>query len=88
VKAFTWATANPAVTFRNTDHNLGGGEQEVDSSHLPGLKLLAAAYLFDATGDSTYKTFFEANYNASMYFSGSQLEATLARGTTTTTTGP
>jgi hypothetical protein len=73
VKAFTWATANPAVTFRNTDHNLGGGEQEVDSSHLPGLKLLAAAYLFDATGDSTYKTFFEANYNASMYFSGSQL---------------
>jgi len=41
--------------------------------NLPGLKLLAAAYLFDATGDSTYKTFFEANYNASMYFSGSQL---------------
>ena len=73
VKAFTWATANPAVTFKNTEHNLGGGEQELDASKLPALKLLAAVYLFAATGDATYKTFFDANYTSSMDFSGSQL---------------
>jgi hypothetical protein len=65
--AWTWAVANPAVIFKNNDSasgssGLGSGQQEVDDAGRLVDKLDAAAQLFAATGDATYRTFFDANY--------------------------
>lgn len=74
VKAWNWAEANPDVRFYNnsTAHGtqgLGAGQQE------PGLqneeeyvysrlvfKLEAACFLFELTGESIYRDYFENNY--------------------------
>jgi len=65
--AWTWANNNPNVLFRNNDSasgtsGLGAGQQETDDYGRLTWKLEAAAYLFEATGTQTYKTFFEGNY--------------------------
>ena len=59
--AWTWAGANPTVTFANTGL-VAAGEQEVDATGRMLKKLQAAVFLYEATGDATYKTFFDANY--------------------------
>src|SRR5262249_57468239 len=66
--AWTWAVANPNVQFKNNDSasgssGLGAGQQETDDYGRLAYKLDAAAQLFAVTGDATYKTFFDANYN-------------------------
>jgi hypothetical protein len=69
-QAWTWAQANPAVFFYNSTSTptVGAGEQEVpqtdpDRSYALLVKhLQAALYLFEATGDTTYRDFFDANY--------------------------
>jgi len=66
--AWTWAAANPAVTFKNNDSasgssGLGSGQQETDDYGRLVDKLDAAAQLFAATGDATYRAFFDANYS-------------------------
>jgi endoglucanase len=65
--AWTWAVANPAVLFRNNDaasgsSGLGAGQQETDDYGRLVNKLDAAAQLFAATGEATYRSFFDANY--------------------------
>lgn len=65
--AWTWAVANPTVTFRNNDgasgsSGLGAGQQETDDYGRLVHKLDAAAQLFAATGEETYRSFFDANY--------------------------
>ena len=65
--AWTWAVANPNVQFKNNDSasgssGLGSGQQETDDYGRLVYKLDAAAQLFAVTGDATYKTFFDANY--------------------------
>jgi hypothetical protein len=65
--AWTWAVANPAVLFRNNDSasgssGLGAGQQETDDYGRLAYKLDAAAQLFAATGEATYRSFFDANY--------------------------
>jgi hypothetical protein len=63
--AWTWAVANPNVQFRNNDGasaGLGAGQQETDDYGRLAYKLDAAAQLFAATGEATYKTFFDGNY--------------------------
>jgi len=65
--AWTWAVANPNVQFRNNDgangsSGLGAGQQETDDYGRLVYKLDAAAQLFAATGEATYKTFFDASY--------------------------
>src|SRR5262249_17063795 len=63
--AWTWADAPPAVLFRNNEGasaGLGAGQQETDDYGRLTIKLKAAAYLFDATGDAVYRTWFDANY--------------------------
>ena len=62
-KAWTWAQANPAVFFTNSG-KLAAGEQEGGSSALAGNLLSASALLFAATGNATYQTYFDANYDA------------------------
>jgi hypothetical protein len=75
--AWTWAVANPSVTFFNNDEtrqpgsgNLGAGQQEpIDWSNGTAStkdraikKRMAAIYLFAANGGVTYKTHIEADY--------------------------
>jgi len=61
VSAYTWAVAHPGVQFPNTGV-LAAGEQEVDAYGLFISHLCAAIYLYDLTGDATYRTWVEANY--------------------------
>jgi hypothetical protein len=65
--AWSWASANPAVLFKNNDSatgssGVGSGQQETDDFGRLMDKLDAAAQLFAATADATYKAFFDANY--------------------------
>ncbi len=65
--AWTWAVANPNVQFKNNDSasgssGLGAGQQETDDYGRLAYKLDAAAQLFAATGEATYKTFFDGSY--------------------------
>ena len=65
--AWTWANANPSVTFSNNDgangsQGLGAGQQETDDYGRLSRKIEAAAYLFHATGKATYRQFFDSNY--------------------------
>ena len=60
--AWTWAVANPSVTFNNSG-NVGAGEQEVDAAGRLLKKAQAAVFLYELTGSATYKTFFDANYS-------------------------
>jgi endoglucanase len=69
-QAWAWAKTNPAVFFHNSTSTptVGAGEQEVpvsdpDRSYALLVKQLQAAlYLFEATGDTTLRDFFDANY--------------------------
>jgi endoglucanase len=68
-QAFAWADANPAVLFFNNDaasgtQGLGAGQQEVDDYGRLVRKVEAAVYLFEATGDETYRQFVDANYTS------------------------
>lgn len=61
VNAFNWASSNPSVLFNNT------GFQSVAATYTDNDRLArrvaAAAFLYALTGDTTYKTFFDANYS-------------------------
>jgi hypothetical protein len=59
--AWTWAVANPSVTFYNSG-NVGAGEQEVDDNGRLQKKMQAAVFLFELTGGATYQSFVDANY--------------------------
>lgn len=70
INAWNWANANPNVQFRNNDGNapwfsagLGAGQQEVDDYGRLSRKVGAACFLYAITGNATYRTFFDANYN-------------------------
>jgi hypothetical protein len=71
--AWTWAVANPNVTFYNTGI-LGAGEQETDAKGRALKQLQAAAFLFEATKDATYQTYFDANYTGTQLVSSSYLD--------------
>jgi len=60
--AWTWAVANPGVTFYNSQNGVGAGEQEVDDAGRLLKKAQAAVFLFELTGSATYQSFFDANY--------------------------
>jgi hypothetical protein len=60
--AWTWAAANPGVTFSNTAHGLAGGEQELNAVERLPRQVVAAVYLFELTASATFKTFIDANY--------------------------
>lgn len=57
--AWQWASVNPAVIVRNNEgiySGLGAGQQEVDAAGRAEKRVLAAIYLYDITGENTYKT--------------------------------
>jgi endoglucanase len=76
-KAWSWADANPSVLYYNNDESkqagssgLGAGDQETDDAGRLFSKLQAAVYLYDVTGDDTYRSFAESNWNKVLSSSG------------------
>lgn len=77
VKAWTWAEANPSVIYYNNDESkqagssgLGAGDQETDDKGRLISKFQASVHLYDLTGEATYRTFAEANWNKVLDSSG------------------
>jgi endoglucanase len=65
IKAWQWADENPNVIFRNNTGSTSGlaaGQQETDDYGRFVAKMRAAAFLYEITGESFYKNFFESNY--------------------------
>jgi hypothetical protein len=76
-KAWSWAQANPNVSYQNNDDNkqpgsggLGAGNQETDDDGRLQSKFQASVYLYDLTGEASYRTFAEANWNKTLSASG------------------
>jgi hypothetical protein len=70
-QAWDWASANPSVLYYNNDDTqqagssgLASGQQEMDDSGRLFAKFEAAVYLYEQSGDATYKTFVESNYTS------------------------
>jgi len=66
--AWTWAAANPDVTFFNNDagsgtQGLGAGQQEVSAQRRLLKRVVAAIYLYALTGDTTYRDVVDADYD-------------------------
>jgi endoglucanase len=68
-RAWDWATANPRVLYYNNDDTrqpgssgLASGQQEMDDAQRLFAKFQAAVYLYELTGDVSYKGFVESNY--------------------------
>jgi endoglucanase len=71
--AWAWALANPNVIFRNNDETagtqgLGAGQQEVDDYGRAMKRIIAAIYLYDLTGEATYRTYVDAHYREAHLF--------------------
>jgi hypothetical protein len=72
LKAWNWAEENPNVLFNNNhrDYNsigLGAGRMEISDYGRKMVKLEAACFLFDITGDTKFKAYFDENWmNARM----------------------
>ena len=69
--AWTWATANPSVLYYNNDDSkqpgskgLAAGQQEMGETDRLRAQFEAATYLFEMTGDASFKQFADANYSA------------------------
>ncbi len=66
-KAWDWAVQNPNTIFRNNESaagtaGLGAGQQETDDYGRLIKKLEAAVYLWEMTGKTVYRDFFDSNY--------------------------
>ena len=68
-KAWIWAKNNPSVNWDNTNDNAwktavgwSGGGLSCDDYDRTMYALEAATYLYDITGTTEYKTYFDANY--------------------------
>lgn len=73
VKAFAWAQAHPDVTFYNNDprdhsQGLAAGQQEPDTYGRAMKALAAAIYLFDLTGEDTYRAYVDDHYREANIF--------------------
>lgn len=62
LNAWTWASNNPNVTYTNADFQ--SANPEVDAYETSARKLGAAVYLFALTGNATYRTYVDANYQS------------------------
>lgn len=69
-KAWQWAELNPDVLFNNNDpdynsEGLGAGKIEVNNYERGMIRLEAACFLFEATGDVAYRDYFDLHYRDS-----------------------
>jgi endoglucanase len=65
--AWDWSEQNPNVIWKNNDaaynsSGIGAGQQEQDDYGRAMGRLKAAIFLFDATGESVYKTYVDEHY--------------------------
>ena len=86
LKAWTWANANPNVLFKNNDaasgtSGLGAGQQETTDYGRLTKKLESACYLFELTGDTQYRDFFDANYKSTQLFTANDFAYPFELGT-------
>lgn len=64
IKSYNWAVANPNVQFVNTGCTNVSSEYYNDFTYGKlYTQLSAACFLYDLTGNTTYRTFFNNNYN-------------------------
>ena len=67
-QAWDWSGANPAVLWRNNDGDngssgIGAGQQEQSDYDRAMGRLKAAIFLYDATGETSYRDYVDANYS-------------------------
>ena len=62
INAWTWASANPSVVFSNLGFQNVAAED--DDYGRTAKRVCAASYLYVLTGATTYRTYFDANYNS------------------------
>jgi endoglucanase len=67
IRAFAWAQTHPNVTFYNNDlrdhsEGLAAGQQEPDDYGRAMKALTAAIYLYDLTGEASYRTYVDDHY--------------------------
>jgi len=70
-RAWDWATANPSVMYFNNDETkqpgsggLASGQQEMNDEQRLSAKFEAAVYLYELTGEPSYRGFIESNYTS------------------------
>jgi endoglucanase len=63
INAYSWATANPNITFPNAGV-IAAGEQEIGAYEISSRQFAAAVYLYGLTNTASYKTYVDANYGA------------------------
>lgn len=73
LKAWGWAELHPDSLFRNNDaawgsQGLGAGQQEVSDYGREMIRLEAACYLFEATGETRFQDAFDSNYRNTHMF--------------------
>lgn len=61
IKAYAWASDHPNIVFYNAGI-IAAGEQEPGSYETTMHKLTASVYLYALTGNTSYRTYFDANY--------------------------
>ncbi len=61
IRAYAWANNHPNNTFYNAGV-LAAGEQQTAAYETDMRKLTAACYLYALTGNTSYRTYFDANY--------------------------
>jgi endoglucanase len=61
ISAYTWAAANPGITFYNAGV-IGAGEQEPGAYEVFSRQFAAAVYLYALTGTTSYRNYVDANY--------------------------
>jgi hypothetical protein len=71
IRAWEWADANPSILYYNNDETkqpgskeLASGQQEMTGEQRLAAKFEAAVYLYELTGNSSYKDFVESNYKS------------------------
>ena len=76
-RAWDWAAANPNVLYYNNDDakqpdsgGLASGQQEMNDAQRLSSKFEAAVYLYELTGDPSYRGFVELNYTSIIASSG------------------
>lgn len=60
IKAWAWAMNHPSITFYNAG-TLAAGEQQTSAYDTDMRKLSGAIYLYALTGNTTYRTYIDAN---------------------------
>jgi len=65
-----FTSINTAIETNCDDQNIKSGDADMDAQDQSDVKFAAAVYLWEATGNTVYKTYAEANYTSTKPYSG------------------